>query len=135
MKRNYLILVFIVGGLWLICELCPLWFHEKLPQKCRPILCHRAQIENANDLGFLPVVSHNYVIEWTPPFGGQYILLDTNRPTTKRLAFTSLLVGLVLLGLRLSRPRWLMFAVRILATLALLLAFSAVTVLVWVIKQ
>jgi hypothetical protein len=129
MNRIHLILVFIVGMLWLTCELCPSWFYEKLPQKCQLFICHRSQIEKADQFGFIPVVTHNYVlvIEGASLLGGQQISFDLQRSTIKRIGFASLLVGIVLLGFRLKRPRWLMLAVRVSGVLALL-----ITVLVFV---
>jgi hypothetical protein len=137
MNRNHLILAFIVGMLWFICELCPTWFYEKLPPKCQLFICHRSQIEKADQFNFIPLVTHNYVIviEWASPFGEQKISFDLQRPTTKRIGFASLLVGIVLLGLRLKSPRWLMLVVRISGVLALLIAVLVIVLISWVVIQ
>lgn len=120
--------------LWVICELCPAWFYEKLPQKCQFLICHRSQIEKADRFDHI-VVPHNYVIEWASPFGEQKISFDLQRPTAKRIGYASLLVGIVLLGLRLKSPRWLMLVARISGVVALLIAVLVIVLISWVVIQ
>jgi hypothetical protein len=134
MKRISFILLPVIAIAWTVFELCPAWFSARLPQNCQRVLCPRAQIEQPSKYGFVPIFEHNTYVELKFSLGGFQLSFVPQKPALKRIAFTSLVFGIALLGLFIPKLRWLRIAVRVAGVLALLLAVTVIALMIQVIS-